>query len=151
MEIQLRPIMMMQIMMIDVKINFKPRWLNVKLDILVKKFEDAQALLKWFLRKKLLNNFFYPFPKCSLPMFVLKTTIKKIGHWQCVFFGAVMGQTCPIYASTGTYQVHHFIGSWYILLQLKARVFKATLEEKLTGRKSWAYGTIWYIICGKIT
>lgn len=53
---------MMQIMMIDVKINFKPRWLNVKLDILVKKFEDAQALLKWFLRKKLLNNFFLSFP-----------------------------------------------------------------------------------------
>ena len=53
---------MMQMMMIDVKINFKPRWLNVKLDILVKKFEDAQAPLKWFLREKLLNNFFLSFP-----------------------------------------------------------------------------------------
>ena len=50
---------MMQMMMIDVKINFKLRWLNVKLDILVKKFEDAQALLKWFLRKKVIEQFFF--------------------------------------------------------------------------------------------
>ena len=142
---------MMQIMMIDVKINFKPRWLNVKLDILVKKFEDAQALLKWFLRKKLLNNFFILSLNVPYQCLFWKLTIKKIDHWQWVFFGDVMGQTCPIYACTSTYHMHHFIGSWYILLQLKARVFEATLEEKLTGRKSWAYGTIWYIICGKIT
>ena len=142
---------MMQMMMIDVKINFKPRWLNVKLDILVKKFEDAQALLKWFLRKKLLNNFFYPFLKCSLPMFVLKTNNKKDRSLTVSFFRRCNGPNLPIYACTSTYHMHHFIGSWYILLQLKARVFEATLEEKLTGRKSWAYGTIWYIICGKIT
>ena len=61
---------------------------------------------------------------------------KKDRSLTMCFFGAVMGQTCPIYACTGTYHAHHFFGSWYILLQLKARVFKATLEEKLTGRKS---------------
>ena len=59
-------------------------------------------------------------------MSVLKNTIKKIGN--CVFFGDVTGQTCFIYACTGTNHTRHFIGSRYILLQLEARVFKATLE-----------------------
>ena len=41
-----------------------------------------------------------------------------------------MGQTCHVYASgTGTNHTRYFIGLWYILLQLEARVFKVTLEK----------------------
>ena len=53
---------MMQMMVIDVQINFKFRWLNVKLDILVKKFEDAQILASSFEvipQKKVIKQFFY--------------------------------------------------------------------------------------------
>ena len=74
-------------------------------------------------------------------MSVSKTTIKKVGHSTCL--GDIMGQTNSIYACTGTNHAYHFIGSWYMLLQLEARLFKVTLVKKnLISRKSRAYGTI---------
>ena len=53
-----------------------------------------------------------------------------------------MGQTYPIYACTGTNHACYFIGSWYIVLQLEARVFKVSLEKNLIGRRSRAFETI---------
>ena len=64
-----------------------------------------------------------------------KTTIKveqvgttKVGH--STGLGDTIDQTYSSYACTGTNHARHFIGSWYILLQLEARVFKVTLEKK---------------------
>ena len=94
--------MVIQMMMIDVKINFKLRWLNVKLDILVKKFEDAQILVSYFKvipqKKKLLNNFFIL--SLKVPYQCRFWKIKKTSHYVCL--GDTVGQTCPIYACTGT-------------------------------------------------
>ena len=42
-----------------------------------------------------------------------------------------MGKAYPIYACTGIYHARSFIGSRYIFLLLKAKVFKVTLEIKL--------------------
>ena len=41
----------------------------------------------------------------------------------------MMGQTYPICACSDTNHARHFIGSQYVLLQLKTMVFKVTLEK----------------------
>lgn len=81
-------------------------------------------------------------------MFVLKKTRRQIGHHVCL--RDVMSQTHPIYACAGNNHARHLISSQCILLQLKARAFKVTLEKKnLMGGKSRAYGIVWSIIFGK--
>ena len=51
---------------------------------------------------------------------------KKIDHRACL--RDIMGQTYSIYTCN---HARHFIASQYVLLQLKARVFKVVLEKKL--------------------
>ena len=75
-------------------------------------------------------------------MTVSKTTMKKIVHR--AFLRNIMGQTYLIYAFTGINHTRSCTGSRW----LEARVLK---KGYLIGRKSRAYGTILYIICGKIT
>ena len=49
-----------------------------------------------------------------------------------------MSQTHPVYACAGNNHASHLISSQYILLQLKARAFKVTLEKKNWGVESLA-------------
>ena len=51
---------------------------------------------------------------------------KKMDHRACL--KDIMGQTYSIYTCN---HARHFIASRYVLLQLKARVFKVVLEKKL--------------------
>ena len=80
-------------------------------------------------------------------MFVSKKTRRQTGHDVCL--RDVMSQTHPVYACSGNNHASHLISSQYILLQLKARAFKVTLEKKLMGGKSRAYRTVWHVIFGK--
>ena len=61
----------------------------------------------------------------------------------------MVSQSRPIYACAGTDHACHFLcslcGRW------KQGVFRLSLKNMLIGRKSRAFGTMWYIICGKIT
>ena len=72
-------------------------------------------------------------------MFVSKKTRRQIGHDVCL--RDVMSQTHPVYACTGNNHASHLISSQYILLQLKTRAFKETLEKKkLDG---WKVSRVW--------
>ena len=62
-----------------------------------------------------------------MPMSVSKNTKPKIDQIACL--GDIRGQTYRIYACTSTNHARQFIGSRYILLQLKVKVFKVILEK----------------------
>ena len=73
-------------------------------------------------------------------MFVLKNTIKEIGHLASL--SDMMGQTYPIYACAGTNYARFFIPSQCILRWLEARDFKVTLETNMIRRKYREYEII---------
>ena len=59
-----------------------------------------------------------------------------------------MCQTYPMYACTGNNHTCHFIGLWYIFLQLEARVFTVTLEKKLDRKEvSSIWNNLIYNLC----